>query len=407
MDILKFIFIIFLVLFPLGEIIRFDFGSFSIKPIDILTIILFLVWIPRVSRKWKKDIRSNGLFIPIIAFAIIMCASLLFNINNFSANEIFVAFSYILRWILYASLFFVVKGFPNKFKEKVIYLFLGIGVVFIFFGFIQYFFYSNLRNLYYLGWDEHMYRMFSTFLDPNFAGAFFVVYLIFLLGIFLFFLKNNKAKQVWLMGFISIFGAIAVYLTYSRSALIMLFVSVVIFSLLTKKIKWFLALVLISIIFILFSSKNFNVENINLFRIASTEARIDSAKVAIEIIKKNPFFGVGFNVYRYAQIKYGFRNIIGSSTSHADAGTDNSFLFIAATTGIVGLIIYLNLLWAILKRTYVNYKKHKDQDIQKYIGLILMASIGGIIVNSLFINSLFYSFIMIWMWIFLGLIENN
>ncbi|MEK7060925.1 MAG: O-antigen ligase family protein, partial [Patescibacteria group bacterium] len=133
----------------------------------------------------------------------------------------------------------------------------------------------------------------------------------------------------------------------------------------------------------------------------------DSAKIAIQIIKDKPFLGVGFNTYRYTQIKYGFRNPLNSRASHADAGTDNSFLFIFATTGIVGLIFYSNLLWKVLKTSYRNYKKYEDKHVQRYIAITVIASMGGIIIDSLFINSLFYSFILIWLWLMLGLTENT
>lgn len=405
MDILKPIFVFFLLLFPLGETVRFNLGSFSIKPVDIAALILFAVWVPRAFK--KTNIRSNKLFIPIFSVVAIMCISLVINIRNFSASEVFIAFSYVLRWILYASLFFIVKNFSEGFKEKIAYILLGIGAMFAFFGFIQYFFYSNLRNLYYLGWDEHIHRMFSTFLDPNFAGAFFVLYLFFLLGILLFLLNNNKTKQTWFIGLISVFTLISVFLTYSRSALIMLLVTTVIFFVLARKIKWIFVIILISIVFISISSKSFNVENINLFRIASTEARLGSARTAIEIIKNNPIVGVGFNTYRYAQVKYGFKSILNINVSHADAGTDNSFLFILATTGIIGLFFYLNLLCSILKKSYLSYKLSKENNIQKYIAVAATASLSGIIINSFFINSLFYSFIMVWMWILLGLISKN
>lgn len=406
MVVLEIIFVIFLGLLPLGEIVRFDLGdNFFIKPVDIAAVILFTAWIPQAFKKW--GIESNKLFIPILSVAAIMCISLVINVKNFSGSEIFVGLSYTLRWILYASLFFIVKDFSKKFKEKIIYLLLVVGALFTILGFIQYFFYSSLRNLYYLGWDEHMYRMFSTFLDPNFAGAFFVLFFFFSLSILLYFFKNNRIKRIWLMSLVVFFSLISIFLTFSRSALIMLFSSIIIFSILTKKIYWTFGFVLISLVFILISSKNFNVENINLFRIASAEARIDSAKIAIQIIKDNPFLGIGFNTYRYVQIEYGFRNPVNTRVSHADAGTDNSFLFVFATTGIIGLIIYLNLLLQILKRSYLTYKQYKDQDVQRYIGLIIVVSIGGIMVDSFFINSLFYSSVMIWMWVLLGLIESN
>lgn len=408
MVILKFIFIILLGAFLSGEVIRFDLGNnISIKPVDIAAIILLLVWIILRIKNFIKNMMSDSLFTPMLLVVTIMCISLAVNFKYFYNNEILVGLSYIARWVLYASLYFVVKSFPPEFRRKIIYLLLITGGLFTFFGFIQYFFYSNLRNLYYLGWDEHMHRMFSTFLDPNFAGAFFVLYLFLLLSLLLYFTNNNKIIHARFIGFMSIFSLISIFLTYSRSALIMLLAATIVFCILSKKIKWIIAILFISIIFIIISSKNFNIENINLFRIASTEARIDSAKIAIRIIKDNPFLGTGFNTYRYVQIKYKFRNSVDSRASHADAGTDNSFLFIFATTGIVGLILYLNLIFKIIKRYYASYRKYTTINIQKYIAITVIASMSGIIINSLFINSLFYSGIMIWLWILLGITQRK
>ena len=407
MDVLKFVFLIFLGTFCLGEVIKFDLGNnISIKAVDIAAVILLLTWVTESFKNFIKNTRSERLFFPMLWVVVVMCISLAVNFKNFSGNEILVGLSYIVRWSLYGSLFFVVKSFSSEFKKKVIYLLLITGALLTFFGFIQYFFYSNLRNLYYLGWDEHMHRMFSVFLDPNFAGAFFVLYLLFLLSFLSYLFRNNKIGEVWLISVVSIFSLISVFLTHSRSALIMLFISIVIFSVLIKKWYWVFGFILISLVFIFISSKSFNVENINLFRIASAEARLDSAKIAIQIIRENPVFGVGFNTYRYVQVKYGFRNPINSSISHADAGTDNSFLFVLATMGIVGVIFYLNLLWNILKKAYMGYKINRN-GIQKHISIAVIASIGGLIINSLFINSLFYSFIMIWIWVLLGLISKS
>lgn len=405
---LKLIFIILLGTFLLAEVIRINLGNnISIKPVDIAVVVLLLSWITHNFKNLTKNFKSDTLSKSIMSVILIMCISLAINFKNFSGTELLVGLSYIARWVLYSSLYFVVKSFPSKFKKKILYLLLITGSIFTFIGFIQYFLYSNLRNLYYLGWDEHMYRMFSTFLDPNFAGAFFVLYLFLLLSMLLYFFDNKKNKQARIVGLISIFSLISIFLTYSRSALIMLLVSTIIFSILTSKLKWIFGVILISAFFIAISSKNFNIENINLFRIASTEARIDSAKIAIQIIKENYILGVGFNTYRYAQIKYGFRSQVDSNISHADAGTDNSFLFILATTGIVGLIFYLNLLWKIIKISYLNYKQYKNQDFQKYIAVAIISSMGGIMVNSLFINSLFYFGMLIWLWILLGVIAKK
>ena len=404
----KFSFIIFLVLFCLGETIRFDLGNnFIIKPLDIIVFILVLIWMTLSFKSWKEIIFKDSLFLPIILFVSSAFIALAFNANNFREQEILIGLSYLLRWVLFVFLYFIVKNFSSKFKTKILYMLFVVGLVITFFGFLQYFLYSDLRNLYYLGWDEHMHRMFSVFLDPNFASAFFVLFLIFLLGIFLYFLKIRQIKYVFAIGLILVFSLISILLTYSRSGLIMLLFSIAIFSVLAKKFKFIFLIFIILFLYILVLSKNINSENTNLFRIASVAARIDSAKVAIEIIKENLFLGVGFNTYRYAQIKYGYKNPVSRIINHADAGTDNSFLFVLSTTGVIGLLFYLNLLWNIFKKSYSNFKKHNETSIQKYISIIVIASIGGIIIDSLFINSLFYSFIMIWTWILLGLMENN
>ena len=138
------------------------------------------------------------------------------------------------------------------------------------------------------------------------------------------------------------------------------------------------------------ASAYFNIENVNLFRAVSSEARLETAGNALLIIKNNPLIGVGFNSYRYAQFRYGLRNRA-NAQSHADSAPDNSFLFVIATTGIVGFILYL-FLWV---------------RVFKISSVLAIASITGVFINSMFINSLFYPFIMLWLWIIIAIKENN
>lgn len=394
MGILELLFAILIFTFTFGEVIRFSLSDgIFLKPTDLVLVILIITWLAKVIREKTYKIFDDNLSFPTLLFIVIALASLFVNAKYLSTNEFLVSFSYLIRWTIYAGLYYVVKTFSFEYKKKAIYIFAISGCLIVLFGFIQYFFYSNLRNVYYLGWDDHMYRLFSTFLDPNFAGAFLVFYLIFTTGLFLHFLKTKQKKFLFGTSCIFLLTLTAIYLTFSRSALIMLLLSFLAFSVFAKKMKWVLRLILISIIFFLISAKNFNIENRNLFRIASTEARLESAKTTIQIIKDNPILGVGFNTYRYAQIRYGFRRPEGALESHADAGSDNSFLFILATTGIIGLLSYLYLLFAILKNAYINYS---------ILRTVVIASLVGIIADSFFINSLFYSLNMMWIWILVG-----
>jgi len=50
-------------------------------------------------------------------------------------------------------------------------------------------------------------------------------------------------------------------------------------------------------------------------------------------------FGVGYDTLRYVQRDYGFLDI-DSLYNHAASGSDSSLLYILATTGIFGLVIF-------------------------------------------------------------------
>jgi len=412
MGTLEIIFLILIFVFSLGEIIRFDLvNGLFIKAVDTVAIFLVLIYLI----KNIKIIKFNQLFkvkftFPIFLFFIVGLISLVINFGSLKINEFFFSLSYLLRWVLYAGVYFVVNGFSLRFKNKIIYLLIISGGLLVLFGFIQYFFYASLGNLFYLGWDEHMYRLFSTFLDPNFVGAFYVLYLIFILGFFSYYLKNKKnILAVFAFFTILVLTMSSIYLTFSRSALIMLFVSIFSFSMLTKKIKLFFGLIAISLLVIFISSKNFYIENINLFRTFSSNERLKSAKDAIVIIEKKPILGIGFNSYRYAQVRYNLRSHENAFNkySHADAGTDNSFLFVLATTGIIGFGAYLYLLYKMIKYSFVKYKTSKKYSFDYFLSVIVISSFAGIIVDSMFINSLFYSFIMIWIWIIVGLFGSD
>jgi len=399
MGVLKIIFIFFLLAFPIAEVGRAQFSNgvaFSVN--DFILAILLVAWFAYHLLN-NKRVNKNNLTKPIFIFVGIGIISLILNISHLSFMNLLVSFSYLLRWVMYAALFFIVKEFDKKFKNKIPYLMLFSGAIMVLIGYIQYFFYPSLKNLFYLGWDEHLYRMFSSFLDPNFAGAFFVLLFIFTLGLIYQYFKNNLISKAVALGVLNIFVLIAVYLTYSRSAFIMLAVSLSVFLFLIKKWKLIIFALTGLLLIVFIVPKSFQTEGTNLLRTFSSQQRIESSQVALKIFQNNPIFGVGFNAYRYAQNKYGLTNKIWQTT-HSGAGTDNSFLFVLATAGILGLFAYFYLGFSFYSFAKKNFKNN-------VYSLILISSVTGLIINSFFINSLFYVFILEWIWIVASLIENK
>jgi len=399
MRLLKILSILLILIFPLAEVGRIQFpNGVAISLNDIFLGLLIVVWVVHICRK-KKEISKNKLFKPIAVFSIIALASLLLNLVNLSFDRFLIAFLYLVRWASYVLLYFIFKDFDAKFRLKINYALLFSGSMVVLLGFIQYFFYPSLRNLYYLGWDEHLYRLFSSFLDPDFAGAFFALFFLFSISFIPEFFKKKKRLLVLIVGIESTLTLGALYLTYSRSALIMLLAGVVAYLFLINK-KRFILLILFGLLLSIFIlPKSFQTEGTNFLRAASTESRIQTVKEALTIIQKNPIYGVGFNAFRYARNQQGLSGP-NWQTSHGASGTDNSFLFVLATTGIVGLFAFVWLMYKLFRLGIGNIKKNM-------LSIVLVSLLVGLIFNSLFINSLFYVLILEWIWILAALTESS
>jgi len=396
MSLLKFLFILVLILFPFGELFRFDIGNnIVIKPLDGLVLLCVICWL-FVRRK-----NNTYSFWPFLLFPLVGLVSLFINTTWLHANQFLASILYLFRWVSYVALVFVILQFDKNFKRKIAIMLFFDGLVILIFGYIQYFFYNSLGNLYYLGWDAHMHRIFSTFFDPNFTGAFYGLYGIFLAGGIQQLLARKQKRNAMLLGIVLLFTLIALFLTFSRSAILMLIVGSIVFLTLIKKKKLALLVFGAILLFGILASPKFYDENMNLFRIRSSEARIGNYEVALRVIHDRPILGVGFNSYRYTKNLYGLDHDWVNAPSHADAGVDNSFLFVLATTGIIGFAAYVWLWTSIIKKSFAVHKKNFA------IGsVVVISSAFALFTSALFINSLFYVPLLLWMWVIVAIAED-
>ena len=398
MDILKYLFILFIFIFPVAEAGRLQFGSIAFSINDIVLFFTVSFWL--VFNYKKINLKKYKLTKPIFIFSAVSFITLLFNPLQLEKTSFITSLLYLIRWILYSSVYFMLVSQDKQFLKKLSDLLLVPIAFFIGIGYIQFFFYESLKNLFYAGWDEHLYRLFSTFLDPNFAGAFLTISLIFLIHKFFESVKEKRNNKMVFIASLSLLNLLAVYLTYSRSALIMLFISLAVYFFLVKKLRPLVLLFVFLFLLIFISPKSFQTEGTNFLRIASGGARIQSAYIALDIIQKHPIFGVGFNAYRYAQNKYANLTDSKWEITHSGAGTDNSFLFVFATTGIAGFAVFLYLIYKIFLLGKEGFKKNS-------ISKVLIAVFAGLLINSFFNNSLFYVYILEWIWILSSLTENS
>ncbi len=340
---------------------------------DILLVVLLVIW--GVRRKRVKPKLTKA----ILAFIAVGLASLLINAGRFPIEQLGTGGLYLVRWVLYAGVYPIVLSEYLK-KEQWLYGLFAVGAGFGILGLIQFFLYPDLRNLMYLGWDPHFYRLFSTFFDPNFTGL--ILLLTIILG---FFLWQTKAIRRWIaLGLL--ICMVSFLLTYSRSSFLAAIAAGLAVAVFQKKGKILIAVALFAVTVVLLLQTSGN--TLRLLRTDSTLARVGNWQESIALIARAPVFGWGFDTLRYTKDKEG------EFISKSDAGMDSSILFVVATTGLVGLVAYGYLVFSMLQAG-------------RGIGVAYYASFIALAVHSLFVNSAFYPWVIIWFWVLTGVAEKK
>lgn len=393
MVVLKFAFLAFLLSLSFGQLGRIplpqkEIGLYTAEVLLSLTLFAYFLYL----FKKKKGLPRLPLFGQILSFALFGFISLVLSFRLFAKEEIFIGSLYLIRWIAYALVYFltfeVVKFFGRESIVKVLIL---IGIVLAFLGFLQLLVFPDFSFMVNFGWDPHYLRLLSTFFDPNFCGGFFVIVLSLLVSLYLF-----TSQRILLH--LSLVVYLALLLTYSRSSYFAFLLSMLVIGVLREKKVFLVAL----LAFLLSLQLNPRVKTRVEGAIAVDESashRLSSWESSLVVIRNHPFFGVGFNNYRYAQLKYGLVDPV-SKGGHAGAGVDSSFLFVWATMGIFGLVLYF---WLLGKSAFISYSKAKKDPF----ALAFLSSLFGILFHAQFVNSLFFPPIMAYLWTILGLSEVN
>lgn len=374
----KIIFLL-LVLFPFGQLLRSNLvllgKSIVVQPIDIVALCTIpLLFLPRLKK--PHTIAFTGFFVALIF-------SFLFSLTLFKPLDLVPGALYLLRVMGYFGIFVVawnISDTKGAFRDLIVSALFFEAIAVGLFGWFQYSVFPDLRSLILYGWDDHLFRLVSTFLDPGFTG------LILSLGFVISLARYLKRRSATL-ALSTVFFLVTIGFTYSRASYLALLAGALTLFYLQKKIRLFLFVFLGLVLVAIFLPRPQG-EGVHLERLSSIYKRIWNYEDSIQVIKKFPLFGVGYNNLCEAKIKYlGATN----SDSHACSGFDSSILLILATLGVAGLIIFVYLIVSIWKLTTVNF-----------YGTVFKSSLAAIFVHSLFVNSLFYPWVLAWMGLLLG-----
>lgn len=393
MVLLIFSVILFLLAFPLGEASRITlYLTTSFTFLDLLVVVGSAIWLGKqiILQKTPKSLQAKSFLAVLTIFLI----SLLFNASHLSMQQFVTAGLYIVRFLCFGLLFFMYRELPIKTKQVVLRILFFGGLLLLVGGYLQYFFYPALRNLFYSGWDEHFYRMFGSFFDPNFFGLFLACFLLYDLW-FLRTLANKRS--VLFYSLVGMMTFIAIILTYSRTSFIALVVGLVVlfWDILLRKRFWLFLIVGIAVAVLVLFFTGKRSEGTNLWRSVSADARLGSARNALIIFTDSPIIGVGFNAYRYSQYQHHFMPGNSIQEDHGASGADTSLLLVLATSGIIGFTAFCFFLWS-----YV-------QALVKTKNRIGLATLVTLFVGSFFVNGLFYPLLLVWLWVILGVTEST
>jgi len=280
----------------------------------------------------KSIIKSKATLTLLLIFLISFSLSFM----EFTLMQNSIALLYCMRIVLYVLfgiyLFASIKS--KKYIRVLVYkLIYTFSILLLIATAIQYIFFPNFWSLYAFGWDPHLYRASAIYLDVFIAAAIY--------GLLSLFWFSNKQKVL------ALFFVLALVLSFSRSAYVALALSMLYFFTTQKKWKELLISLCLFTLIIIFVPKPFG-EGGNLLRTGSINSRINDYKLGLTLWKKKPLFGFGYNRVRFAKEQLNLALI--DDKSHSLSSFHSSFLIILVTTGSVGLISFLILVFTFLKR---------------------------------------------------------
>lgn len=359
-----------LILGPTGKIVITS--GVNVYPNDFIIALISLILLFRI-KSVVGELNTGSIYRFFYLFIFIAILSLSFSPIRLNLVEKFVSVLYLVRFLAYFNVYIALRLLiRDKFiLPKRIGKLLGItGIILCITGWLQYLFYPDLRNLVYLGWDPHDRRIFGTYLDPNFYGLMTV-----LTSISLFFYQKKIVRYSGL-----VFSLLTMAFTYSRGTYLSLVLSSFYYSFLVRRFKMIFLLVFLFLTVLLYLPRPVNNAGVNLGRIFSVNERFTSWNLAWRETLKYPVLGVGFDTLKYLKENLG---IAGTGyDNHSAFGIDNSILFVAVTTGFIGLLAFIIFLLNLLI----------SQAVAGRVTLL------AVLVHGLFTNSFFFPFAMIWLW---------
>ena len=394
--------ILFLMLGNVAQIPTLNLGD-RVAPIMFNDLaVAFALVIGTIAMAQARSLRLNDVGLAALVFVSIGALSTLAGIQRFgfSALEIAGSLAYLARWTMYFALYVVIINCIRARDSEAIWSALERALlVIVAFGIFQAIFLPNFAFIVYpearpsLDFDEQRHRLVSTILEPNIASGMIVI------GLLVQLARMMSGAQVAFWKPLLMFAGLVA--TLSRSGMLAFFIGCSVLLLVrgpSKKLLKFGA----AIVLLLIPAAPMLVEFANQYRRfsvtdASAMGRVIVWQRAISTFLDYPWFGIGFNTYGFVQERRGFERLGGAAYS-----AEGGLLFVAVLTGIVGLTVYLGMLWFVIRRARRSWSSPDATPAERGLLLGTAATTIAILVHSMFVNSLLTPWVMEPLWILWG-----
>lgn len=344
---------------------------------EIATCIIFFLIIHKIIKKEIKHFNKAFIYGFLSFYFFIVVGSLLSDYVLLSATKT----GFYIRFLTLTLSFYYILNNSNNFLILLKNILLIIFFILIFDGYYQYFFYENIIGLS----NENKLRISSFFGKELIYGSFLSKFLPILIGLLIFFHKDNIDKVLTYL--IICLSIIAIYISGERASFILTLVSLIIILMSTNffyKSKYYIFLLIILSLSIIISSNqelrnkwqttisntifNFSnkivVEDKKYFLILDKKYTYMGLS-AIKMFNDKPILGHGVKSFRFNCKKepyqidefdnYNFRLNCGNHPH-------NTYIQLIAETGIVGfgfiIFFFIFILFSLLKSFFSNQKKN-------------------------------------------------
>ena len=383
--------------------------SIGFKPtfLDAALGALFFVWILKLVLGLERDFILSGLGLLVGLFMLMALFSFAYGLSHSSANSFFIRrFAEILLGI---ALFFVaintvrtaaelqwvvrwltLAGWGCAAVAVAFYVVPEAATVWVLDRLARFDYPGGYGALRYIEDDPAgTMRAIGTAVDPNVLGGMMIL-VAGLLAPQLF--ARERLWPRWLTAIMLLTATLALYLTYSRSALLGLVTSVGVLALL--KYRKLIPLGFVGLLLLLFLPQTQEYmarfyEGI-MGQDLATQMRFGEYKDALILINRYPLFGVGFT---------------GVPDIDIYLGVSMLYLTIAQNMGVIGLLIFLAIMVGFFAMLLRSWRQGYDAGLEAIL-LGLTGAVAGALVSGIFDHYWFnmtYPHMTVLLWLYVGL----